>query len=128
MQHPERPLNTGEMRWVSYYISITSSLLIELFPLCLPSMFTFFSCRTFYIHKKNVNTTARVYVGLGSDPRTNHVLYADFPVPAMRQDIHHISISTASDCIGEWQFATGTRFKYSNVKIVLETPDKQKAN
>ena len=60
---------------------------------------------------KNLNTTTRVYVGLGSDPRRNHVLYADFTIPAMRGDIYHILISTARDCIGEWLFATGTLFK-----------------
>ena len=74
------------------------------------SVFDIFTCRSFYIYKKNHNTTYRVYVGLGSDPRTNHVLYADFGRLLARRNIYYILISTATDCLGEWQFATGTLF------------------
>ena len=56
----------------------------------------------------NFNGTHRAFVGLGSDPRTNNVLYADFRGPLLNRTIHHILISTASECFGEWQFATGT--------------------
>ena len=76
-------------------------------------MYDIFSCRSFYVRFKwtNLTNTYRVYVGLGSDPRTNGVLYADLIRAAKRKHIHHILISTASDCLGEWQFATGTLFK-----------------
>ena len=75
-------------------------------------MLNIFSYRSFYIQLKwkTLYDGYKVYVGLGSDPRTNHVLYADISRPRSRRNIHHILISTASDCFGEWQFAAGTLF------------------
>ena len=73
-----------------------------------------FSCRSFNVRYKWKTPNGvgyRVCVGLGSDPRTNHVLCADFGIPQMRRNIHHVLISTASDCLGEWQFATGIPFE-----------------
>ena len=55
----------------------------------------------------------RAYVGLGSDPRTDRVLVTGVGYSLLKINIHHILISTAVGCSGEWQFATGTLFKIS---------------
>ena len=98
------------MLLLSYDICISSSFYN--FHLCVSSMLNIFSYRSFYIQLKWKTSCFgyMVYVGLGSDPRTNHILYADICRPLKRRTIHHILISTASDCVGEWQFATGTLF------------------
>ena len=90
-------------------------------------MFFIFSCRSFYIRWKNPNAPLRVYVGSGSDPRTNRILYADFCRLPQIRNIHHILISTASDCLGEWQIATGTLLIFQTLKLYHRTLDKQKA-